>query len=67
MVSLSPLSRSIRVNFPSKDTAPQTIFGATGCGLDGRAPRLGRGGPQFESGHPDIFLELSCFFGASTD
>ena len=26
---------------------------ATGCGLDGRAPRLGRGGPQFESGHPD--------------
>ena len=29
------------------------LLSATGCGLDGRAPRLGRGGPQFESGHPD--------------
>ena len=25
----------------------------SGCGSVGRAPRLGRGGPQFESGHPD--------------
>ena len=26
----------------------------SGCGSDGRVPRLGRGGPQFESGHPDF-------------
>jgi hypothetical protein len=26
----------------------------TGCGLVGKAPRLGRGDPRFESGHPDF-------------
>jgi hypothetical protein len=31
------------------------VLTKAGCGLDGRAPRLGRGGPQFESGHPDTY------------
>ena len=38
-------------------------LGTTGCGLDGKAPRLGRGDPQFESGHPDhstLLRVLDC-------
>ena len=26
-----------------------------GCGADGSAPRLGRGGRRFKSAHPDLF------------
>ena len=32
---------------------PPGPLSISGCGSVGRAPRLGRGGPQFESGHPD--------------
>ncbi len=28
----------------------------TGCSAVGSAPRLGRGGPRFEPGHPDKYL-----------
>ena len=34
----------------------QPTLAISGCGSVGRAPRLGRGGPQFESGHPDKFI-----------
>ncbi len=49
-------ARALRALECITHAGPSPALGTTECGSDGRAPRLGRGGPRFESGHSDLFI-----------